>query len=270
MTFNDVVRIVIALVICGALFVSDLVMSVEMNEVQLYPLVLLPLYRVQLRYLLPVFSVLAIGLIVLGYCLAPDPDFWDGLSNRTFSIVMVVVTALSLGRLAVSERKLMLRALTDPLTGVFNRRTFLELSGKEEARARRSGSPTSVLMMDIDHFKRGQRYLRSSGRRSGDQDLGGGGDQVSAAHRHPGPLWRRGIRGHLAGHRRRGRPSGRRAPARRARESGGAADRAEVRFTVSIGIATFMTGGSARRGHGTRRPGALSRQAERPQPRRGR
>jgi diguanylate cyclase (GGDEF)-like protein len=115
---------------------------------------LLPLYRVPMKHLVAGFAALSIALIVLGYSLDPEDDFWDGLSNRTFSIVMVVLTSVSLHRLATSERQLMLRALTDPLTGVFNRRTFLEMSGKEEMRARRRGSPTSVLMMDIDHFKR--------------------------------------------------------------------------------------------------------------------
>jgi diguanylate cyclase (GGDEF)-like protein len=46
------------------------------------------------------------------------------------------------------------RALIDPLTGVFNRRSFFEFSEKEAARARRGGSMLAVLMADIDHFKR--------------------------------------------------------------------------------------------------------------------
>jgi diguanylate cyclase (GGDEF)-like protein len=153
MPLTDWLRLGLAVALSILLFVSDLVLPVEMNEVQLYPLALLPLYRTQRQFLLPLFTVIAVALIVLGYSLAPDPDFWDGLSNRTFSIVMVVLIAITLSRLANAERKLMLRALTDPLTGVFNRRTFIEMSSKEEARARRTGSLTSVLMLDIDHFK---------------------------------------------------------------------------------------------------------------------
>jgi len=154
LTMQDMLRIALAVAICVGLFLSDLITPVEMNEVQLYPLAFLPLYRVQVRFLLPLFAVVSIILIVLGYSIEPDPDFWDGLSNRSFSILMVLGTAIALGRLATAERKLMLRALTDPLTGVFNRRTFLDMSSKEEARARRRGTLTSVLMMDIDHFKR--------------------------------------------------------------------------------------------------------------------
>lgn len=45
-------------------------------------------------------------------------------------------------------------ATTDPLTGVFNRRTFIELAEQELARARRAGSSLAVMMLDLDHFKR--------------------------------------------------------------------------------------------------------------------
>lgn len=45
-------------------------------------------------------------------------------------------------------------ATTDPLTGVFNRRTFIELAEQELARARRSTVPLALMMLDLDHFKR--------------------------------------------------------------------------------------------------------------------
>lgn len=45
-------------------------------------------------------------------------------------------------------------AITDELTGLFNRRHFMERLGDEVARARRYGQPFSLLFMDLDHFKR--------------------------------------------------------------------------------------------------------------------
>lgn len=45
-------------------------------------------------------------------------------------------------------------ATMDPLTGVFNRRTFIELAERELARCRRSNTPIRLLMLDLDHFKR--------------------------------------------------------------------------------------------------------------------
>jgi two-component system, cell cycle response regulator len=44
-------------------------------------------------------------------------------------------------------------AWTDPLTGLRNRRSFLEQARVEVARASRYGSPLSFLLFDVDHFK---------------------------------------------------------------------------------------------------------------------
>jgi diguanylate cyclase (GGDEF)-like protein len=44
-------------------------------------------------------------------------------------------------------------ATTDPLTGLFNRRTFIELAERELARSRRDSTPLSFMILDLDHFK---------------------------------------------------------------------------------------------------------------------
>src|SRR5438046_4764745 len=44
-------------------------------------------------------------------------------------------------------------ARTDPLTGLPNRRAFLERLGDELARARRSHSPVCIAYLDVDNFK---------------------------------------------------------------------------------------------------------------------
>jgi diguanylate cyclase (GGDEF)-like protein/PAS domain S-box-containing protein len=59
----------------------------------------------------------------------------------------------------ITERKLLMAALeklseTDPLTGALNRRGFLKLAERDTERLRRAGGPLSVIMIDIDHFKR--------------------------------------------------------------------------------------------------------------------
>ncbi|MCP4140616.1 MAG: diguanylate cyclase [Chloroflexi bacterium] len=53
-----------------------------------------------------------------------------------------------------AEEKLRRQAITDPLTGIFNRRYFFELSERELKRSKRYGHPLSVIIFDIDHFKR--------------------------------------------------------------------------------------------------------------------
>jgi len=45
-------------------------------------------------------------------------------------------------------------ATTDTLTGLLNRRQFFELSGHEISRSQRNDSQLTVLMLDIDYFKR--------------------------------------------------------------------------------------------------------------------
>ena len=52
-----------------------------------------------------------------------------------------------------AEARLRALAAEDPLTGVLNRRRFLELADLEWARAKRHGRPQSLLLIDIDEFK---------------------------------------------------------------------------------------------------------------------
>ena len=66
--------------------------------------------------------------------------------------------------------QLRLSATTDELTGLANRRCFMHALDIEVARARRSGTPLSVAVADIDHFKQvNDRYGH------------GGGDEVLRA-----------------------------------------------------------------------------------------
>ena len=52
----------------------------------------------------------------------------------------------------VLERE-QIKARTDGLTGLYNRRHFFELTGSLVAVAQRYGTPLSLIMFDIDHFK---------------------------------------------------------------------------------------------------------------------
>lgn len=59
------------------------------------------------------------------------------------------------GRLLSEELEHIKRVGTvDALTGLFNRQIFSELFRREIARVRRHGEPLSLLILDIDHFKR--------------------------------------------------------------------------------------------------------------------
>lgn len=66
----------------------------------------------------------------------------------TIGICMVVVSTERL------QSELRRSAIYDRLTGIFNRGAFVDLADSEFARWRRSGLTFSVLLMDLDHFKR--------------------------------------------------------------------------------------------------------------------
>ena len=66
--------------------------------------------------------------------------------NVLFLLVLVRMTGL--------VRAQRLAAITDGLTGLRSRRYFEEALGNESARADRYGQPLSMLLLDIDHFKK--------------------------------------------------------------------------------------------------------------------
>jgi diguanylate cyclase (GGDEF)-like protein len=56
--------------------------------------------------------------------------------------------------LLVKQRDLERLTRLDGLTGLYNRNTFVELAQLELARSLRQGTATSILLLDLDHFKR--------------------------------------------------------------------------------------------------------------------
>lgn len=73
-------------------------------------------------------------------------------------------TAIDLRRVALLERE----NITDSLTGVYNRRYMDRRLEEEVARARRYAHPLSVLLLDIDYFK---RINDTEGHQAGDEVL---------------------------------------------------------------------------------------------------
>lgn len=70
------------------------------------------------------------------------------------------------GQLEALNRELRTLASIDVLTGIANRRAFLEQGHKEFENSMRYGSPLSVLMLDLDRFKRvNDRYGHEAGDR---------------------------------------------------------------------------------------------------------
>jgi len=56
---------------------------------------------------------------------------------------------------------------TDPLTGLYNFRHFIEALEQEMERSRRTGQPTSLIMIDLDFFKRiNDKYGHQAGNKA--------------------------------------------------------------------------------------------------------
>ncbi|HUQ02786.1 MAG TPA: GGDEF domain-containing protein [Kofleriaceae bacterium] len=70
------------------------------------------------------------------------------MSGLTFTIIMWIID-----RWRDREARFERLATTDPLTGVANRRLLFDVSKRELARSRRYGTPTSLIIIDLDHFK---------------------------------------------------------------------------------------------------------------------
>ncbi len=120
-----------------------------------------------------------IALLIVGY-LIHTVTYWSRYTNWQDFIVPSVfffgaifvwlTTSLSL-QTAFDVRRVTLleqESITDPLTGIYNRRYLDRRLEEEFGRARRYNMPLSVLLIDIDHFK---QINDTQGHQAGDQLL---------------------------------------------------------------------------------------------------
>jgi diguanylate cyclase (GGDEF)-like protein len=120
---------------------------------------------------LMVLAILALGahgtMLHLSYLRDPDMDTQGALTQ--FAVLMIVLPWFAVmggyvnrlrARLSDSNRDLQHAfdrieqlAIRDELTGSYNRRFLMETLLRERSRAERSGTPFSVCLFDLDHFK---------------------------------------------------------------------------------------------------------------------
>ena len=110
-------------------------------------------------------------------------------------LIAVVETLRDMTDQKRAELALQALASSDGLTGLANRRCFDQTLALEWARAQRTKSPLSLLLVDVDHFK---LYNDLHGHQKGDDCLRAVAGASSAQHAvRPldlaSPLWRRGI-----------------------------------------------------------------------------
>lgn len=136
-------------------FLEDVRSSSDYNESYLLALALVVVYPVKRDWATLLVLVLAITAAILSALLEPggqtDPGTW---ANRGCMIAVMSGVAFMVSRVTAVERALFLLSTSDPLTGAYNRRHFMSLMNIEEKRAERYGTHLSLLMLDIDHFKK--------------------------------------------------------------------------------------------------------------------
>ncbi len=93
-------------------------------------------------------------------CVATDEvaEILDLMNQRNIRHMPVVEAGVPKNILSIKDfhyayQELQVEARTDHLTGLANRRRFLELMDQEKNRCRRFGSPLSLAVLDIDRFK---------------------------------------------------------------------------------------------------------------------
>jgi len=75
------------------------------------------------------------------------------VSDSVFLVILIWLFALMIRRVEIERAVMQRQAETDQLTGIYNRRHFEASLEQEIERARRYGSPLSLLMIDVDNFK---------------------------------------------------------------------------------------------------------------------
>ncbi len=79
--------------------------------------------------------------------IAASPELWERALRRAQR------RHRARTRLAIEQRRLKAEAITDSLTGAYNRRFFDAQLSREIGRSHRYSEPLSLLMLDLDHFK---------------------------------------------------------------------------------------------------------------------
>jgi diguanylate cyclase (GGDEF)-like protein len=105
-------------------------------------------------------AVQLVRALVYGAQLAGGSLPWGdaSVSMVFFSLGALALPALTLGAVMMVNAELIARARHaadhDHLTGAFSRRAFFDLAAREQNRSLRHASPLSLLLFDVDHFKR--------------------------------------------------------------------------------------------------------------------
>ena len=81
-------------------------------------------------------------------------DRWIRIEERRTSEGGIVGFRMDITQLKRQQKELSRMAWTDSLTGILNRRRFVDMVNSEISRGERTNTPAALLLIDIDHFKK--------------------------------------------------------------------------------------------------------------------
>src|SRR5262245_7755473 len=116
-----------------------------------YPMVLLFTFSLSQRVANAGNIVLLVSMTALVYHYIGLEYTIRFFMTLALTIILANITLSIVGAL---QRRLIDQAILDPLTGAFHRRHMERCLGDAIERQRRSSAPASLLIIDVDHFKR--------------------------------------------------------------------------------------------------------------------
>jgi diguanylate cyclase (GGDEF)-like protein len=162
-------RIAAASAACLVILLVDLQASATLVAAIMYTPVAALFHKVRHPSVFVGFALVATLFTALGaWGEIHEADLPVMMLNRAVALTIVYAMTFMVYRNGVSSTILQRLATTDPLTGVFNRRHYMDLMSREQRRADRYGVIFSVLMIDLDRFK---RINDSYGHQIGDQAI---------------------------------------------------------------------------------------------------
>jgi diguanylate cyclase len=138
--------------VCACLFTMVMVFAIRGTYGMFWaqPLVLY-IYFIEQRFRAHIVAAIAVIMSIAAAVYFVDPR--TGLRYGLTLGLVVLFVNIFLHLLDSLQERLVSESVSDHLTGAFNRRALDAHLGEAVDRKRRAGTPASMLMLDLDHFK---------------------------------------------------------------------------------------------------------------------
>ena len=123
----------------------------ELGIYWFFPLIMAIAFIMPWRWSLPINLGNVACALIFAAAWMPDEQYYRLVAALLLTTAISALFSFNINRQRVALEDLV---ITDPLTGIFNRRHFERTMEESRRHWRRTGTITSMVMIDIDHFKR--------------------------------------------------------------------------------------------------------------------